>query len=351
MNRWIGRWLVLFGCLCVCIGVGAADLHKGDVGPDVLALQQELIAAGYLAREADTEFGSAAEKALRLFQRDAGLTVTGVADADSRAALRAHTTGRAGGGILYAPGNLGDEVRALQERLIAAGRLDDVADGVYGEKLTTAIQRVQREHGLEVIGAVDEETWRLLGGRGEAVSRGGAVKGVREHAKSSAAKPAKKETTNVLRLQSLLIQNGYNPGTVDGVFGAATERALKEWQRAHGVAVTGEADSYFWREAEVLAPAPSRYAKKWRMHSSAYSNQDGDTGSHTARGSRLVRGHVAVDPEVVPLGSMLYVEGYGYALADDIGGAIRGDTIDVAMESYDEAIHWGRREVTVYLVD
>ena len=53
---------------------------------------------------------------------------------------------------------------------------------------------------------------------------------------------------------------------------------------------------------------------------------------------------------MIPLGSLLYVEGYGYALADDIGGAIRGKTIDVAMESYDEAIQWGRRDVTVYLV-
>lgn len=349
MKRLIGRWLVMCCCLCLCTGIGAADLRKGDTGTEVFALQQELIASGYLAREADDEFGSAAEKALRLFQRDAGLAVTGVADECSRAALRGHTTGRAGGGILYAPGNLGDEVRSLQERLIAAGRLDDAADGVYGDKLTAAVQQLQRENGLEVIGAVDEETWRLIGGRSATVSRGGAVKGLRERAKASTT-PAKKETTNVLRLQSLLIQNGYDPGTVDGVFGTATERALKEWQRAHGVAATGEADAYFWREAEVLAPAPSQYAKKWRMHSSAYSNQDSDTGSHTARGSRLVRGHVAVDPDVIPLGSMLYIEGYGYALADDIGGAIRGDTIDVAMDSYDEAIHWGHREVTVYLM-
>lgn len=350
INRIVRQCVAVCACVCLSIGVGAADLRKGDVGPEVLALQQELIAAGYLAREADDEFGSAAEKALRLFQRDAGLTVTGVADADSRAALRGHTTPRQGGGVLYAPGNIGDEVRDLQERLRSMGYLDDRADGVYGAKLTTAVQRLQRERGLEVIGAVDEATWRLIGGREAAVSRGGAVKGLRERAKRSTDKPVKKETTNVLRLQSLLIQNGYNPGTVDGVFGGATERALKDWQRAHGVAATGEADAYFWREAESIPPAPTRYAKKWRMHSSAYSNQDSDTGSHTARGSRLVRGHVAVDPGVIPLGSMLYVEGYGYALADDIGGAIQGQTIDVAMDSYGEAIQWGRREVTVYLV-
>lgn len=353
INKWIGRCMVLGWCLCICISVGAADLRKGSMGPYVLALQQELSSAGYLAREADEEFGSAAEKALRLFQRDAGLTVTGVADRTTREVLRQHKSGRRGGGVLYAPGNVGDEVRALQQRLLACGYLDDVADGVYGDKLTAAVQRLQREHGLEVIGAVDEETWRILGGMRSTVSRGGSVKGLRGQSDKTQVKAAKKADTheiNVLRLQSLLIQNGYDPGTVDGVFGGATERALMAWQRAHGVAATGVADTYFWQSAGVLAPVPSRYVKKWQMHSSAYSNQDSDTGSHTARGSRLVRGHVAVDPNVIPLGSMVYVEGYGYALADDIGGAIQGQTIDVAMDSYDEAIHWGRRDVTVYLI-
>ena len=47
----------------------------------------------------------------------------------------------------------------------------------------------------------------------------------------------------------------------------------------------------------------------------------------------------------------MYVEGYGYAVADDTGGAIIGHKIDLAMDSYDEAIQFGRRNVKVYVLN
>ena len=236
-----------------------------------------------------------------------------------------------------------------------------------------AVQTFQWEHGLHVIGAIDEKTWSLLTrGRDIAISRG-AVKGMRERATNAnpAAKRSRDKAQTVKKssrsadkiglkqgdsgkhvrlLQSRLVQNGYDIGIIDAAFGGATRSALQDWQKSHGVTANGVADEFFWNESAKLMPAPSKYLHKWTMHASAYSSQDGGTGSHTARGSLLSRGHVAVDPSLIPLGSLVYVEGYGYALADDIGGAIRGKTIDVAMESYDEAIQWGRRDVTVYVI-
>ena len=55
-------------------------MQKGDAGDAVQRLQEALIEEGYLAREADGVFGSTTEKALRLYQRDQGLPVTGQAD-------------------------------------------------------------------------------------------------------------------------------------------------------------------------------------------------------------------------------------------------------------------------------
>ncbi|MGP4076678.1 LysM peptidoglycan-binding domain-containing protein [Halobacillus sp. K22] len=59
---------------------------------------------------------------------------------------------------------------------------------------------------------------------------------------------------------------------------------------------------------------------------------------------------IAVDPDVIPLGSEVYVEGYGKAVAGDIGGAIKNDRIDVFIPNQDDALEFGRKdvEVTVY---
>lgn len=60
---------------------------------------------------------------------------------------------------------------------------------------------------------------------------------------------------------------------------------------------------------------------------------------------------IAVDPNVIPLGSKVYVEGYGYAVAGDIGGAIKGNRIDIHLPTTQEAINWGVREVNVTIIE
>ena len=60
---------------------------------------------------------------------------------------------------------------------------------------------------------------------------------------------------------------------------------------------------------------------------------------------------IAVDPRVIPLGSLVYVDGYGYAVAADTGGAIKGNIVDVFVNSYDMAMSWGRKySVPVYII-
>jgi 3D (Asp-Asp-Asp) domain-containing protein len=60
---------------------------------------------------------------------------------------------------------------------------------------------------------------------------------------------------------------------------------------------------------------------------------------------------VAVDPNVIALGTRLFIPGYGLALAADTGGAIVGNRIDLCMEDYDDAWYFGRRMVKVYILD
>lgn len=82
------------------------------------------------------------------------------------------------------------------------------------------------------------------------------------------------------------------------------------------------------------------------MESTAYTY----TGHRTATGLKPAVGLVAVDPSVIPLGTRMYIEGYGYATAADTGGAIKGNRIDVFLETYTQCINWGRKTVKVYLL-
>ncbi len=107
------------------------------------------------------------------------------------------------------------------------------------------------------------------------------------------------------------------------------------------------------------------YSRMIPMNATAYDlsyescgKRPGDRGyGITASGMRAQRGVVAVDPKVIPLGTKLYIESadgsfvYGYAVAGDTGGAIKGNRVDLFMDSYSECMQFGRRTVNVYILD
>ncbi|HAG09636.1 MAG TPA: hypothetical protein DCK87_08785 [Desulfotomaculum sp.] len=84
-------------------------------------------------------------------------------------------------------------------------------------------------------------------------------------------------------------------------------------------------------------------AQEMTMLATAYTH----TGNNTASGVPPRYGTVAVDPRVIPLGTRLYIEGYGYAVAQDIGPAIKGNRVDVFFETGTQARQWGIRSVKV----
>jgi uncharacterized protein YabE (DUF348 family) len=75
-----------------------------------------------------------------------------------------------------------------------------------------------------------------------------------------------------------------------------------------------------------------------------------ENGRYTCTGQLAHFGVVAVDPRVIPLGTRLYIEGYGYATAADIGGVIKGDRVDLFFDSGWDAERWGRRYTKVYVL-
>ncbi len=96
-----------------------------------------------------------------------------------------------------------------------------------------------------------------------------------------------------------------------------------------------------------------RFKEMLVMEATAYTPDPRCNGGYkyTVTGRKAQRGVVAVDPRVIPLGTRLYVEGYGKALAADTGGAIKGKKIDLCFDTYEEAIRFGRRQVKVYILE
>ena len=102
------------------------------------------------------------------------------------------------------------------------------------------------------------------------------------------------------------------------------------------------------------------YSRMMLMESTAYTLSFACTGRHpghplfgvTASGMMAQRGVVAVDTSVIPFHTQLYIEGYGFAVAGDRGGAIRGYKVDVFMDTMAEARQWGRQHgVRVWIIE
>lgn len=108
---------------------------------------------------------------------------------------------------------------------------------------------------------------------------------------------------------------------------------------------------------QVAKTAPDNYQKVLNVTATAYApgpHDNAQWGNKTYLGTQIRPGVIAVDPRIIPLGSRVYIEfpdGHGfYAVAEDTGGAIKGNRIDIAMWTVKEAYKFGMQNVKVYVV-
>ena len=174
---------------------------------------------------------------------------------------------------------------------------------------------------------------------------------------------------NVVKVQLRLIEKGFLQGSADGVCGKMTVEAIKKFQKANGLEVDGVCGMVTYRvldpeDAEKVAAAPEpehrgyhlpkeeyQLGRSMWVHASAYSAYDPGCGNRTATGTLVRHGEIAVDPAVIPLGTRVYIPGYGEAVAEDIGSSIRGNKIDVAFDSLEEVMQFGRQEIEIFILD
>ncbi len=155
----------------------------------------------------------------------------------------------------------------------------------------------------------------------------------------------------VKKVQHLLAVKGYYFDTVDGTFGRNTEAAVCDFQRDQKLNVSGIVDRKTLEKLQSTTLAPRKVKKEMKVNASAYSSQDPNCSKYTSTGQLLRKGIVAVDPKVIPLGTKMYIPGYGYGIAADIGSAIKGKKIDVAFETRKEALKFGRRDIVIKILE
>ena len=190
----------------------------------------------------------------------------------------------------------------------------------------------------------------------------------------------------VRTVQTLLIEQGYLKGEVDGIAGPMTAAAIKKFQKDKGLEVDGicgaatfevlsggkeyqapegHEDDYcethgdHFKPKQVAVkhksyePNPSVYAKGRCVYvdATAYSAFDPGNKPTTSSGTLVRHGVIAVDPSFIPIGTRVFIPGYGEAVAEDIGWAIKGNVIDVAFDTHEEALAFGRQHLEIYIIE
>lgn len=219
-------------------------LKEGASGMEVRKIQARLAELGYYSGGTDGLYGATTVDAVKAFQRANGLSADGQAGVQTQTKLFSATAVYAASPVATADPNAartmtlgmtGNDVYALQERLIALRYLNGVPDGVFGEETQNALIAFQKNNGLTADGSAGASTLKRLNGSARAATGStptpvpaGAT--VLHEGDSGEA---------VYQMQMRLFELGFYNGRIDGRFGPDTTEAVRAFQQANGLTVDG----------------------------------------------------------------------------------------------------------------
>ncbi|MFN2745803.1 MULTISPECIES: LysM peptidoglycan-binding and 3D domain-containing protein [unclassified Bacillus (in: firmicutes)] len=159
------------------------------------------------------------------------------------------------------------------------------------------------------------------------------------------------------------VKSGDTLSRIAQAFGVAVND-LREWNNIKSdlifagdtIAINGKSTALQTPvKQEAAEQQPEQTNKELTVTATAYTANDGGISGITKTGVDLNANQdakvIAVDPDVIPLGTKVYVEGYGEATAEDTGGAINGNKIDVFIPNKQDAMKWGVKTVKVQILD
>lgn len=216
-------------------------------GDDVRAVQQALQAKGFNPGTIDGIYGPNTALAVERFRAARGLPVTTVVCGEVYVLLGVACQSvppcppppaiRCRVLRVTHPFITGEDVLAVQQALLAAGFSPGAIDGVYGPATATAVRHFQTARGLPVTGEVCGETYRLLGVACQTIPPCPAPPTIQ--CRVLELKSPFMSGTDVRAVQQALQERGFNPGQVDGIYGPLTASAVRSFQGARALPVTG----------------------------------------------------------------------------------------------------------------
>jgi len=250
----------------------------------------------------------------------------------------------------------GEDVAALQTQLNSLNFNCGSVDGIFGSKTYAAVTALQKSCGLAADGIVGPQTRNAIANLLAKSSSPASI--LYQGCKGD----------KVAELQKKLKAAGFDCGPVDGIFGPKTYAAVVALQKACNIKVDGIVGPQTWEALSKPVPKPPadsgtpsrgnsvpRYSKVLNLVATAYCpcNQCNYPygGKPSYIGLPLGYGIAAVDPNVIPLRTRLYIEGYGEAIAADTGGAIKGNRIDLCFPDHQSALKFGIKNVKVYVLE
>ena len=235
---------------------GARVLELGVVGYDVRVLQQTLTSLGYSVGTIDGRFGSATEIAVKAFQSEFGITSDGRVGRTTKTALAGASFDDPDSDVLSV-GSRGPDVVELQDLLREKGYDPGTSDGVFGPATLSAVITFQKDHKLWVDGLVGSSTLNALRAAPAGEDPGDGSSDDDSTGDGSSDDDASDDNSGdvhtdivgrlsvgsrgpeVETLQTLLTEQGYDPGSSDGVFGTRTRRAVIAFQNDEGLLADG----------------------------------------------------------------------------------------------------------------
>ncbi len=265
-----------------------------------------------------------------------------------------------------------DDVHTLQQDLKEIGFFDyHKSTGFFGDITYNGVKAFQEDYGITPTGQVNEETAEVLEEATSLLEKGDRGKAV-------------------AHLQKYLAELKLYNYHIDGIYGSITEQAVIDFQEKNDLNIDGIAgpvtkaalfnlkgDSVAAStepKEEAAEPEPKKEpaepepkeepasetapadeaTETITVEATAYTANCNGCSGVTATGIDLNANPdqkvIAVDPDVIPLGTEVYVEGYGRAIAGDTGGGIDGNEIDLYFQSLDTAVNWGRQTVEVQIL-